>query len=321
MNTTRVLILGGLAVLAILVLLPGASAQIQASYSCETDDTPNSYIRPITQRVTVPITCTMSYSEGSTQPTQDLAMDVVVNTPSGGSWLTTTRSKQTLFFPVPTDQGLQGGGDATETASFDLFLIAGDSATAYEQGKVSFDLSQANDPGASSVDVTGSGGEFALQADYYSVTSFRGQTILKGSPNSPVVFPITIVNDGNGETVYNIDVQGSREEWSMTYSPPQLTIQPSQTAGKENRGAVTVSVLSDQSTQYSNDLGQYTIKATAQPKSKPPGRSYDIQPVSLNAIVHMQGVYVPGFGLPATLAALGAAGIVSRRVVAGPGKD
>lgn len=321
MNTKHVLILGGLALLAVLALAPNASAQIEGKYSCSTSGTPPAFIMPITQRVSIQVDCDVDFKEGAVQPTQTVSMDVQASATQGSSWLTVTPSKTTVFFSVPSDQNAQGG-QVDDSATFNVFLVAGDSASAYDVAQVDISLGNAQTGSASTVTMQGSGEAFNIQADFYSITSFRGQTILKGTPNAPIVFPITVVNDGNGETVYTIDVSGSRGEWSMTFSPPQLTVPPSQTAGQDNRGTVTTSVLSDQSTQYSNDLGTYTLEAAASPKNNPPGRSYEIPPVSLSAIVHVQGVYVPGLEVPAALGALAAASVlIQRSRKPGSGKD
>lgn len=265
------------------------------------------YIMPITGDTIKTVTFEARIQTGTVQPTSNMPISITVSDTAG--WLSAVPATGTQYIDIPENQD---GSTVTRTINVDVLVAVEDTASAYETGEITVTVNP-QETDASTGSAPEASATFKVKPDYYSITSFQGQTILKGTPSTPVVYPITIVNNGNGDTVYTVNVDGSRDEWSMTFSPPQLTIPPQQSAGENNRKDVTVSVLSDQNTQYSNDLGTYTLEVTPTPKNKPGQLNYDLQPVSLNSIVHIQGVYVPGFEVPVAMAALSLVGLMLGR--------
>lgn len=301
-----------------LAYMPVATAQdqtniVQVTISPETISPDPAIVQPVSGQVQVTAEYEVTISSGSVQPLAPIEFRLTSSV-SGASWGTATITTPVKYVPINNQQAGSEEGQV-ETLTYQINIVSDDTAVAFSNGEVDLTLAATCGSG-STCQGADAPATFNIKPDMYSITSFQGQTIIKGSPNSPIVFPVTVVNEGNGDMKYTIDMDGGKEEWSTSINPPQFSVPPSQQEEGANQRDVTVQILSDQSTQYSNDVAAYQFNAEPRPKNTPPGgmtEQYQYQTTTLPLIVHIQGVYVPGFETVLALGALAAGGFIVRR--------
>lgn len=297
-----------------LAYMPVATAQEQTQV-VDVTISPNApspdpaIVMPVSGQAQVEAVFDITIQSGSVQPLAPIEFELTASV-SGASWATATISTPVKYVSIDNSQESQ-----EETLSYSVNIIADDTAVAFQTGTVDLTLTATCGSGSTCAGQDGQSA-FNVKPDMYSITSFQGQTIIKGSPNSPVVFPVTVVNEGNGNMKYTINMDGGQDDWSTSINPPQFSVPPAQQEEGANQRDVTVQILSDQSTQYANDVAAYQFNAEPRPKNTPPGgmtEQYEYQTTTLPLIVHIQGVYVPGFETVLALGALAAGGFIVRQ--------
>lgn len=146
--------------------------------------------------------------------------------------------------------------------------------------------------------------EVALEAGYHH--ALRAELDLEeavGEPQSVLVFPLRIINDGNAMTRVGFEVVDKPADF-MFVMPQPLVLQSRQQGGAITELTVPLTVMTPYRNGWLNETGEVTIRVRAFPVEHPElAREYE---VTLRPGV--KGFYVPGPGLAtAALAVVGAA--------------
>lgn len=228
---------------------------------------------------------------------------ITINEQSSPSWASITITPQTLYGST-SQEGPQTIGTPVKVS---ITLDA--SAPALASDTVSISISA--DPNG---DVCEASTSYSWQVTpkYYDVTSFEAPaTFTRSGPSQKISFPITVINNGNGATYYQFEITQQPDNWEIPLPFPQTINSPyTGSEGSTNKGTVTMDISTQLSTQYYNDIGVVNLKtspAFAQDKS------ITGTPITISLVGHFQGVYVPGFEIPAVMAALGGIALFLRR--------
>lgn len=219
-------------------------------------------------------------------------------------WMSSvTITPTTVFMEVDPQSGPQQGPEVS------VAVALSDDAPALESGnlEISIDAQANGDVCASSTTVS-----WSITPEYYEVTSFTAPALFnRGPPSQKLSFPLTVINNGNGQTYYQFEVTKQPEGWEIPLPFPQtVTSQFKASEGSPNQQTVTLDVSTQLSTQYYNDIGVVNLKVAP---AFAPDKSIAGTDITLSLVGHFQGVYVPGFGAPMALAALAAVGLLARR--------
>lgn len=222
---------------------------------------------------------------------------------SSPSWASVSITPKTLYGTADQESGPK------EAGSFKVSVALQADAPALSPGTVEVDINAEQNGNICEGSLPFS---WQITPAYYDVTSFEApSTFSRSGPDQKISFPITVVNNGNGATYYQFEITQQPEKWEIPLPFPQ-TINSPYTGGEgsTNKGTATVDISTQLGTQYYNDIGVVNMKtspAFAQDKS------IEGTPITISLVGHFQGVYVPGFEVPAILGALGAVAMFLRR--------
>lgn len=295
-----------LAVIAfVVVMLPGAQAQAsEANVQIQSTDT-NVLVTPFGQPQSRQLNVFLEYTVGAVQPTTSVRVDASIS--GQPSWLTVTVSPTTALFTVPPEAA--GGQGETSPQAFNVIFSATGDAPAIRPTEVSVAFTPT--AGTGDLNTNPNSVSFTVTADYYSIVGLQlPSPFLRVAPTDTATFPLTITNDGNGDTLFTFEItQVGNEKWQVPV-PSQITVPSTQSGAESNQRQVPFQVTTALGTQYYNDIGVVTARVS--PFFAPQPEKTGV-PTSVSFLAHFQGVYVPGFEAAALVTAIGASALLVRR--------
>ena len=215
-----------------------------------------------------------------------------------------------MTFAADTDSPA-GAATASDTKEFDVLVSASDLAPAFQEGTIVIEaVSSAVDP---TLERGTASARASVRASYFSIIDVAlPESIRVDRPQTPVSFPISVTNLGNGPTKVSFElltqpVDGDK----MQVSPPQsLTLEARQTGGSQITKEAVLQVQTPFKNGYMNEPRSIVLKVTSHYAT-----DTQLQGASetVTMLVTTKGFYVPGPDPLLLVGLVGAAAAFVRR--------
>lgn len=149
--------------------------------------------------------------------------------------------------------------------------------------------------------------EASLKPDYLASMSIQPSSIIQTSgQNKRVLFPVKIVNFGNGPTRVITTIVEKTQGLNAVQPPAEVLLESKATQGDQalNQQDIFITVLTPNNNGYTNKVYSFDATFKAKADTSETG-SFAEQEITVPFSLKVQGVYVPGFDSVSLIAALG----------------
>lgn len=202
-----------------------------------------------------------------------------------------------------------GAATASDTKDFTVLVSASDLAPAFQDGTIVIEaVSSAVEP---TLEKGTASARASVRASYFSILDVAlPESIRVDRPQTPVSFPISVTNLGNGPTKVSFELLTPPGEGDkMQVAPPQsLTLEARQTGGSQITKDAILQVQTPFKNGYMNEPRSIVVKVTSHYAT-----DTQLQGASetVTMLVTTKGFYVPG---PSPFLLVGLVGVVAALV-------
>lgn len=227
---------------------------------------------------------------------------------SGPAWATIVFSPPIVSI---TAEAAPGENNAKGSADFTVLVSASQEAPAFQETEVKI---QAKLQGSTFIPTATQSATASVRAAYFSILDVAvPETIKVERPQTPVSFPITITNFGNGPTKVNFELLAPPGEGDkMQIVPPQaITLESRQTGGSAITKDAILQVQTPYKNGYLNEPRSVTVKLASHYATNTQLAGAADQ---VTVLVTTKGFYVPGPSPILVVGLLGLAALVVRKL-------
>lgn len=245
----------------------------------------------------------VSFSADTLSPRSSFTGVTVSLTPvQQPSWATVVMNPPQL---VLTFTEAPGGQTVEATGDFKVLVSASDQAPAFQETPIVIEAKSSSNQFVSQATQRA---QASIRASYFSILDVAlPESIKVERPQTPVSFPISVTNLGNGPTKVNFELLAAATEGDkLQIAPPQsLTLEARQTGGSQITKDAILQVQTPFKNGYMNEPRAISMKISSHYATD---TQLAGQSETVTVLVTTKGFYVPG---PSPLLLIGLVGIAA----------